>query len=227
MSHKQIFYCKGKGSAKGYGCNIEYRPTSSLRKGLCNKCWPIFLTDSPEGNEMLRKSIKNAKKGIEIQSKKETRQRKVELMTKHDHEKLLEAIINSIVRMIDIDRGCISCEHGWKDKFTRQRHAGHRYSVKAFPAIRFNVFNIFKQCSICNNWLSGNETKYDKGILEHWGQEYLDKLEEIKLKYQELHLSIPDLQQAMKNATEIKKQILKGKYFGREEINNSIGIYKR
>ena len=167
-----------------------------------------------------------AKKVIHIEQIKITRAEKKEIMTKSEYEKILQTIVNSIVRMTDIDRGCISCEHGWKGQpFTRQRHAGHRYSIGSTPALRFDMFNLYVQDSICNNYLSGNERNYDKGIIEHHGQEYITILEKHKLEYQELKLTIPELTEAITRATEVKKQLMKGKYFGREEINQMIGIY--
>ena len=214
--------CKGTGQAKGYGCG---KLTKYRKYGLCMDCYKKWLFGSDKGKELLNRSMVRAKKIVTQEEKRVLREKKKELMTRSDYEKILQSIINSIVRIVDIDRGCISCDHGWNEPFKRQRHAGHRYSIGAYPAIRFNLFNIFGQCSVCNNYLSGNETNFDKGILKHWGREYLDKLEEIKLKYQELKLTIPELKEAIQKASEVKRQLIKGKYFSREEVNKMIGIY--
>jgi hypothetical protein len=215
--------CKGTGKALNFGCG---KYVIKRTYGLCNECYKNWLFNSEEGKLKINRSIIKAKKEVSKSDKSELRQQKKDIMSKSEYEKILQALINSIVRMTDIDRGCISCEHGWKTTFTRQRHAGHRYTTKAYPAIRFNLFNIFLQCSICNNYLSGNETNYDKGLKEHWGSEYIEKLEEIKVKYKELHLTIPELKEAISKATEVKKRIVKGEYLDREEINQLIGIYK-
>jgi Zn-finger nucleic acid-binding protein len=217
--------CKGKGAAINFkGCgDIK----NIFRYGLCQKCYGTWLYTTTEGKALIEKSTIKAKKQVSIEGKKELRDQKKEIMRKSEYEGILQSIVNAIVRMVDIDRGCISCSHGWNEPFTRQRHAGHRYSRGAHPAIRFNMFDIFVQCSICNNYLSGNERNFDKGILAHHGQEYLDKLEQIKVDYQELKLTIPELQEAIAKATEVKKQLIKGKYYGRDQINEMIGIYKK
>jgi hypothetical protein len=218
--------CKGTSRAIGFGCGELFTPTSTLHKGLCNKCYPKWLYSTPAGKDCIEKSTLKAKKIIHTEQVKKSRAEKKEIMTKSEYEAMLQSIVNSIVRMTDIERGCISCECGWHGKpFTRQRHAGHRYSIGSTPALRFDMFNVYGQCSICNNYLSGNETNYDKGIIEHHGKEYITILEQHKLKYQELKLTISELSEAISKATEVKKQLQKGKYFGREEINQMIGIY--
>lgn len=218
--------CKGTGKALGFGCGEPYIPTSSMHKGLCNKCYPKWLYSTKEGLQAIERSTLRVRQIFHIEEVKKRKAEKKEILTKSEYEAMLQIIVNSIVRMTDIDRGCISCNHGWHGQsFTRQRHAGHRYSIGSTPALRFDMFNIFLQCSICNNYLSGNETNYDKGIIEHHGQEYITILEEHKLKYKELKLTISELSEAITRATEVKKQLMKGKYFGREEINQMIGIY--
>lgn len=216
--------CKGTGQAKGHGCG---NPVERRVYGLgINCCYKDWLMNSEAGKAKVERSRIRAHKLTEKEKRQKAKEQKIEIMRKSDYEKVLQSLVNAIVRMVDLDRGCISCEHGWDGNFHRQRHAGHRYSVRAHPGLRFDMFNIFGQCSICNNWLSGNELQYTKGLIKHHGQEYVEILEEHKLKYKENHLTIPELQEAIKNASEVKKQLIKGRYFGRQEINDKIGIYK-
>ena len=176
--------------------------------------------------QVIERSTLKAKKVLNLEMIQAHKAEKKAVMTKSEYESILQTIVNSIVRMVDIDRGCISCNHGWKgEQFTRQRHAGHRHSRGSTPALRFDMYNIFGQCSICNNYLSGNERNFDYGIVKHHGPGYIEILDEHKLKYQELKLTIPELSEAIKRATEVKKQLINGKYFGRDEINQMIGIY--
>jgi len=159
-------------------------------------------------------------------AKKELREKKESIRTKNWYEKKLESEVNQIVRLIDNDKGCISCKCGWETSTERQFHAGHRKSVKSNPTIRFNVFNIYKQCSICNNWESANEREYDKGIIKYYGQEMLDDIEQLPAEFKEIHLSIDELKEAIDKSRILKKEILSGKDFTRKEINDLIGIYK-
>lgn len=217
--------CKGSGKAILFKCcgNVKY----IFKYGLCKECYGNWLYNTKEGKELIKKSIFKAKKEFSTKIKKEIREKKKELMTKSEYEKKLQTIINSIVRIIDFDKGCISCNHGWDKPFTRQRHAGHRYAVGSNPQLRFNLFNIWCQCSICNNILSGNEREYDKGIIKHYGSECLSLIEQIKSTYQVLKLTIPEIEEAIIKATIVKKQLLSGESFSRYEINEKIGIYKR
>jgi len=159
-------------------------------------------------------------------AKKEHKQNVDSARSKSYFEKQLQTEINSIVRLIDNDKGCISCDHGWNNLDTRQWHSGHRFSIGSNSSLRFNVFNIYKQCSICNNWLSGNERKYDKGIIDHYCVELLDYIKQLPTEYKEIHLSIDDLKTAIIKAKQVKKEILSGIDYSRKEINDFIGIYE-
>ena len=119
----------------------------SPENGLCLMCFKDWLFNSPEGKEYIKSiSIKTTNKAIKTE-KKAIKQRKKDIKQKSYYEKKLQSIINSIVRLIDIDKGCISCEHGWDGNWTRQRHAGHRLSVGAFPELRYNLLDIFVHSS--------------------------------------------------------------------------------
>jgi len=216
--------CKGTGKAINFvGCGT---PSLYRKFGLCPICWPQFLLTTSEGDEVLKSTQIRAKKHVQKEQKKEQSVKKEENRSKSYFEKQLEHEINAIVRLIDADKGCISCNHGWEKPWTRQAHAGHKVSVGSNPTLRYNLFDIFVQCSICNNWKSGNEREYDKGLIAHYGHEILEYIHELPSKYKELHLSIEELKQAIINARNIKKEILSGVDYSREEINQLIGIYK-
>ena len=85
-----------------------------------------------------------------------------------------QAIVNKYVRLRDKDLPCCSCDRPatWQGQW----HASHFRSVGAASAIRFNLFNIHKGCSICNNHKSGNLEGYRPRILERIGQEKVDWL---------------------------------------------------
>lgn len=172
------------------------------------------------------------KVGCELSAKKAKKERikydkeqKESIKSKSYYEKLLQTEINQIVRLIDNDKGCISCDHGWTKQGTRQWHSGHRFSIGSNSTLRFNVFNIYKQCSICNNWKSGNEREYDKGLIQFYGLETLEHIKSLPEQFKELHLSINELKTFIGNARKVKKDILSGIDYTRIEINQRIGIY--
>jgi hypothetical protein len=80
---------------------------------------------------------------------------------------------NKYIRMRDVNNPCISC-NGWH---TGQYHAGHYRSVGSAPHLRFNELNCHRQCSVCNNHLSGNLIKYRVGLVEKIGTEKVEQLE--------------------------------------------------
>lgn len=176
-----------------------------------------------EGQEYYKNQfIPAGKMKVQIEEKKE---RKESVKKKGEYERELQTIVNRIVRIIDTGKGCISCNHGWQSKWTRQQHAGHRLSVGSCPELRFNFNNIYLQCSICNNWKSGNEREYDKGLLNHYDNETLEKVQNLRIIYPSLSITIPELKEAIKTAKIIEKEILSGQSFTRDELNTKLGIY--
>jgi len=214
--------CKGAGKAKGFGCGKE---GYYIRYGLNSCCYSDWLLNTPEGKELLNKSEIKAKKKIEREIKIERKKQKDEVRKKSYYEKQLEIEVNTIVRLIDEDNGCISCSHGWDGNWTRRKNAGHRLSVGASPHLRYNFFNIYLQCSICNTHKSSNEREYDKGLFTHHGVDILEKAKSLSASFKSLHLSKEDLKEKIVIAKGIKKEILSGKDYTRNELNLLLKIY--
>jgi len=145
--------CKGNYRSNNFpGCGEE----KFIHKyGLCNSCYGSFLYSTPEGNNILKKTIPRAKQEVEKQKKREHVKAKRKSKTLSTVKNELQTLINKIARLIDTGKGCHSCNHGWDGNFTRQIHGGHFYSVGSNEYIRFNIFNIYSQCSICNHRKGG------------------------------------------------------------------------
>ncbi len=79
---------------------------------------------------------------------------------------------NAFIRERDKDLPCISCGRFHKGQY----QAGHYRTTKAHPELRFNEDNTHKQCSACNNYLSGNIVNYKPRLIEKIGQERFDAL---------------------------------------------------
>ena len=58
-----------------------------------------------------------------------------------------------------------------------QWHGSHFRSVGAASAVRFNLWNIHKACSICNHHLSGNIAGYKPRLIQKIGLEKVEWLE--------------------------------------------------
>lgn len=122
--------------------------------------------------------IKNKPKGkavIQKAENKRIRKRKQELKTATQWLDELQTIVNKIVRLRDKHLGCISCDK--PSTWGGQWHAGHFYPRGRCGAIRFNLWNIHKQCSVCNNHLSGNLTACKPRLIEKIGIDRFNYLE--------------------------------------------------
>lgn len=84
-----------------------------------------------------------------------------------------QSAVNAYIRERDANQPCISCQR----HHTGQYHAGHYRSVGAMPSLRFNTWNIHKQCSACNNHQSGNLIDYRVSLIAKIGQARVDWLE--------------------------------------------------
>jgi Zn finger protein HypA/HybF involved in hydrogenase expression len=95
------------------------------------------------------KFIADKKAGKKPAKKKRT---KIELM--HDkkfwHDKVAKEC-HSYIKERDVDMACISCQQ----TNAYQWDAGHFKTRAGFPQLKYNTFNIFKQCRRCNS-RSGN-----------------------------------------------------------------------
>ena len=86
----------------------------------------------------------------------------------------LQVLVNQYVRLRDKRDFCTSCDKG--PMWGGQWQAGHYYSRGHSAALRFNLHNIHKQCSVCNNHLSGNIGQYTPKLIDKIGQDRFDYL---------------------------------------------------
>ena len=86
----------------------------------------------------------------------------------------LQVIENQYVRLRDKFKCCASCDKG--PAWGGQWQAGHYYSRGHSASLRFNLNNIHKQCSVCNNYLSGNIGQYTPKLINKIGQVKFDYL---------------------------------------------------
>lgn len=80
---------------------------------------------------------------------------------------LTQTAFNQMIRLLDRDRGCISCDK--PASWGGQWHAGHFLTTAAAPHLRFDARNCHKQCSECNNHHSGNLMGYRIVMLGRYG----------------------------------------------------------
>jgi hypothetical protein len=119
--------------------------------------------------------LEKARKAIGQRERREIKVRKEKLKSRAEHAKDAQALINRYVRLRDAHLGCISCDK--PASWGGQWHCSHFRSVGAAAHLRFNLLNMNKSCSACNNFLSGNIAGYRPKLIEKIGQAKVDWLE--------------------------------------------------
>lgn len=110
-----------------------------------------------------------AEKQAAIKQRKADRERKEKLKSLSQLANEAQREVNRYVRARDFKEGCISCDKPatWQGQW----HASHFRSIGAASQLRFNLWNIHKACSVCNNHLSGNIRNYDPRLKTKIGDE--------------------------------------------------------
>jgi hypothetical protein len=170
---RKLKSCKGTGDAKGHGCG-ELKEI--YRYGLCGKCYPNWLYNTPAGKKKVNRVIPIAKKKVEKENKPKQSRVKWEDKEFSDMVKYVqEQICNPYIRARDnYNYGkCISSNCSITD-------AGHRFPVSTHPQLRFIISNIHGQNIGDNRFNPDHTAKYDQGLIERHGQKYLNDLEALK-----------------------------------------------
>ena len=121
----------------------------------------------------------------------ETKRRKDALKTTSDWIKTAKAAVNKYIRARDIHLNCVSCDRtnaevesteGWKPGGSWD--AGHFKAVGTHPELRFNTWNVHKQCKSCNGgagqYVKKNHTvdkQYREILIDRIGLARVEKLE--------------------------------------------------
>ncbi|MNP39653.1 Bacteriophage Lambda NinG protein [compost metagenome] len=152
---------------KAPGCGKPFKPTMTTQKVCSIACAKAMAKDP--------KLQKVAARAITKQARQDLQERRERLKTRAEYAKEAQAAINRYVRLRDAHLGCISCSKpaSWQGQW----HCSHFRSVGAAPHLRFNLWNMNKSCSACNNFLSGNIMAYRPALIEKIGQAKVDWLE--------------------------------------------------
>ncbi len=129
--------------------------------------------------------------------KRELANAKQKVKTRGEWAKEAQAEYNRFERASRPGESCYTCDA--PDDGSRQFHCGHYLTRGARPEHRFNHDNTRKQCSRCNNFLSGNVAVFRERLIkeigvtrveamecDHEPKKYtIDELKEIKERYRE------------------------------------------
>lgn len=146
-------------------CRESFTPFRPLQIACSHGCAISLATAKREKEE--RKTAQIARK--------ECRAVKERIKSRGQWLKEAQQAVNQFVRLRDKDLGCVSCDK--PATWNGQWHASHYKSVGSSPALRFNLLNIHKSCSVCNNWKSGNIGNYRPELIRRIGIENVEFLE--------------------------------------------------
>jgi len=97
-----------------------------------------------------------------------------------DHNREAQNAFNRYIRIRDSGRSCCACGVQLNDNNPNKPgsfvDASHYRSRNAASHLRFNVFNCVSCCWQCNRTLSGNIENLRVGLIERFGHEIVDKL---------------------------------------------------
>jgi len=150
-------------------CKNTFQPMNSLQYACSPKC---ALTATRE-KEALR--VARELKRSEKAAKRALKARRDSLKSKREWLNDLQRIVNRYVRLRDSQDGCISCDK--PSSWAGQWHCSHFYTVGSSSYVRFNLWNMNKSCSVCNNFESGAIERYAPRLIDKIGLERYEWLE--------------------------------------------------
>ena len=148
---------------KNPACGKRFDPIRPLQVVCCPAC-AFAWSSQGKGKQAAEKVLRAA-----------TRERKAAAKPRSKWLAECQAIANRYARLRDAKDGCISCDR--PASWGGQWHGSHYRSVGAASAVRLNLWNIHKACSICNHHLSGNIAAYKPRLIAKIGAEKVAWLE--------------------------------------------------
>jgi hypothetical protein len=141
----------------------------------------------------------------------------------------LQNEINKLARNIDtyFELPCIDCGK----PYGNQSDGAHFHNVGGNENLRYNLHNVHKSRSDCNQYSSEHKSGYEKGILKRYGKEYLNYITtEIGKKYHYVGLKGVELTEKLAIVRKLNRDFdtfeLLDPRQAREMFNQIIGIYK-
>ena len=180
-------------------CGEYYTKFRSTQQVCSVKC---AMAMGKRKAEEKRKQQENSDR---LEAGRRMRARKEALKSRSDWLKEAQKAFNEFIRLRDKDLPCISCGRYHQGQW----HAGHYRSVGACPELRFNEDNVHKQCSACNNHLSGNILEYRLGLIEKIGLERVEFLE--RKDHPPLKLSVEEIKDLIKAYKAKVKELKRGR----------------
>jgi len=214
----------------------DLKPIKQEKKHFCRdkSCKKEFVKLNPMQPYCFECTLKRAKeatkKKFKADEKKNDAKVKIEVYKK-ENTKLLQDEINRLSKMIDIKFGhdaCIDCGK-FMDRDKNQIDSCHLISRKKNVTLKFHLDNLHSGHNHCNVYNENHETNYKAGIVKRYGQEYLNEIEALPLKYPEIHLTAQDIAEKLKLVRKLIRDFnsfdFTGSLQARKQLNKLIAIY--
>jgi len=108
------------------------------------------------------------------------------------------------IRQRDANLPCISCGC----KTAKQWDGGHYLKAEIYSGLIFSEENCHKQCSVCNDFKSGNELMYRDGLIKRYGAAFIENLEATKDQHRNYKYSRQQLVEIKEHYQSLLKQNL-------------------
>lgn len=118
------------------------------------------------------KNLKEKKQAKEWKDEKKVLKEKLKTLGQYESE--AKKSFQKWIRLRDKNQPCISC-----GKVSDQMDGGHFKKSEIYSGVIFNEMNCHAQCRKCNRYLNGNELNYRLGLINRYGLEYANNIEQI------------------------------------------------
>jgi hypothetical protein len=142
-------------------CKEKFEPIQ-FAQNVCNyKCAIIHA-----------KNLKSKKEAIQWKAEKAVLKDKLKTLGQYEAD--AKKSFQKWIRLRDTGKPCISC-----GKITNEMDGGHFKKAEIYSGVIFNEMNCNSQCRKCNRFQNGNELNYRLGLIERYGIEYANNIEEL------------------------------------------------
>ena len=150
-----------------------------MKQKKCKVCQELFIpiqfAQTACGYKCAIIHSKNLKLQKELKDwKAEKAILKDKLKTLGQYEAEAKKSFQKWIRMRDVSLPCISCGIEQTDLWD----GGHYKKAEIYSGVIFDENNCHKQCRKCNRFLNGNELNYRQGLIQRYGIDFADQIEQ-------------------------------------------------
>ena len=168
-------------------CLQPFTPQFSSFQKTCNNTECLVDFGRQESSKLHKKAARLEKKKARDNDKQHWLKR-------------VQVEFNKFIRNRDFANACISCQR----HHSGQYHAGHYMSVGGHSAaLRYSEDNCHKQCSVCNNYKSGNLAEYRSNLIKKIG---LERVEWIEGPHEPKKYTVEELKSMLAHYQNLNKQ---------------------